>query len=204
MARATAWLLHEVGRGHADGGAGSHEGRGGLDPPAPEASEKCSTDRRANRTGGNRVRDPRLERCMRCVSPTCDQSIERNPASHGVHRDPFEPIMCILEADSPLAEYRKITDGILKRTPDENRYPRPAAEAVRSFLLLRLGLHLGLRQKNLRQLRVCPRGHFPTSERRLEDMKCGELRWSDRDGGWKVPSPSRIPAHRFSARSRSG
>jgi integrase len=107
-----------------------------------------------------------------------------------VHRDPFEPIMCILEADSPLAEYRKITDEILKRMPDEDRYPRPAAEAVRSFLLLRLGLHLGLRQKNLRQLRVCPRGHFPTSERRLEDMKCGELRWSDRDGGWEVLIPS--------------
>jgi hypothetical protein len=81
-----------------------------------------------------------------------------------VHRDPFEPIMCILEADSPLAKYRKITDEVLKRMPDEGRYPRPAAEAVRSFLLLRLGLHLGLRQKNLRQLRVCPRGHFPTSE----------------------------------------
>ncbi|WP_205925933.1 hypothetical protein [Rhizobium sp. P38BS-XIX] len=107
-----------------------------------------------------------------------------------VHRDPFEPIMCILEADSPLAEYRKITDEILKRMPDEDRYPRPAAEAVRSFLLLRLGLHLGLRQKNLRQLRVCPRGYFPTSERRLEDMKCGELRWSDRDGGWEVLIPS--------------
>jgi hypothetical protein len=56
-----------------------------------------------------------------------------------VHRDPFEPIMVILEADSPLAEYRKITDEILKRMPDENRYPRPAAEAVRSFLMLRLG-----------------------------------------------------------------
>ncbi|WP_200847760.1 hypothetical protein [Rhizobium sp. 18055] len=107
-----------------------------------------------------------------------------------VHRDPFEPIMCVLEADSPLAEYRKITDEILKRMPDEDRYPRPAAEAVRSFLLLRLGLHLGLRQKNLRQLRICPRGHFPTSERRLEDMKCGELRWSDRDGGWEVLIPS--------------
>nr|WP_205927596.1 hypothetical protein [Rhizobium sp. P40RR-XXII] len=107
-----------------------------------------------------------------------------------VHRDPFEPIMCILEADSPLAEYRKITDEILKRMPDEDRYPRPAAEAVRSFLLLRLGLHLGLRQKNLRQLHVCPRGHFPTSERRLEDLKCGELRWSDRDGGWEVLIPS--------------
>jgi hypothetical protein len=107
-----------------------------------------------------------------------------------VHRDPFEPIMVVLEADSPLSEYRKITDEILKRMPDEDRYPRAAAEAVRSFLLLRLGLHLGLRQKNLRQLRVCPRGHFPTSERRLEDLKCGELRWSDREGGWEVLIPS--------------
>lgn len=71
-----------------------------------------------------------------------------------VHRDPFEPIMVVLEANSPLSEYRKITDEILKRMPDENRYPRAAAEAVRSFLLLRLGLHLGLRQKNLRQLRA--------------------------------------------------
>src|SRR5690606_23232992 len=78
-----------------------------------------------------------------------------------VHRDPFEPIMVVLESDSPLSEYRKITDEILKRMPDKDRYPRSAAEAVRSFLLLRLGLHLGLRQKNLRQLRLCPRGHFP-------------------------------------------
>lgn len=77
-----------------------------------------------------------------------------------VHRDPFEPIMCVLEAERPLAEYRKITDEIIKRMPDEKRYPRSAAEAVRAFLLLRLGLHLGLRQKNLRQLLVCPRGQF--------------------------------------------
>ncbi len=107
-----------------------------------------------------------------------------------VHRDPFEPIMVVLEADSPLSEYRKITDEILKRMPDEDRYPRAAAEAVRSFLLLRLGLHLGLRQKNLRQLLVCRRGHFPTSERRLEDLKCGELRWSEREQGWEVLIPS--------------
>lgn len=32
-----------------------------------------------------------------------------------VHRDPFEPIMCVLEADSRLAEYRKITDEIVRR-----------------------------------------------------------------------------------------
>lgn len=107
-----------------------------------------------------------------------------------IHRDPFEPIMPVLEADSPLAEYRKITEEIIARMPDENRYPRAAAEAVRSFLMLRLGLHLGLRQKNLRQLMVCPRGQFPTPERRLEDMKRGEIRWSERDHGWEVLIPS--------------
>ncbi len=69
--------------------------------------------------------------------------------------------------------------------PDEELYPRPAAEAVRSFLMLRLGLHLGLRQKNLRQLMLCPREQIPRSERVLEKMKRGEIRWSDRDGGWK-------------------
>ena len=51
----------------------------------------------------------------------------------------------------------------------------------RSFLLLRLCLHLGL---------MCPRERFATSERRLEDMKCGELRWSDRENGWEVLIPS--------------
>jgi len=94
-----------------------------------------------------------------------------------------------LEADSPLGEYRIITDEIIKRLPDENRYPVPAAEAVRLLLMLRLGLHLGLRQTNLRQLLVCSPGHFPTSERRLEDMKRGEIRWSGSDQGWEVLIP---------------
>lgn len=107
-----------------------------------------------------------------------------------VHRDPFEPIMCVLAAPSPLAEYRKITDEILLRMHDKDRYPRAAAESVRSFLMLRLGLHLGLRQKNLRQMLFCPRGHFPTSERRLEEMRRGEIRWSDRESGWEVLIPS--------------
>jgi hypothetical protein len=107
-----------------------------------------------------------------------------------VHRDPFEPIMCVLEAPSPLAEYRKITDEILLRMPDKDRYPRAAAESVRSFLMLRLGLHLGLRQKNLRQLLFCPHGYFPTSERRLDEMRRGEIRWSDRENGWEVLIPS--------------
>lgn len=107
-----------------------------------------------------------------------------------VHRDPFEPIMPVLEAASPVGEYRKITEEILRRMPDSGRYPRGAAEAVRAFLMLRLGLHLGLRQKNLRQLMVCPRHQFPRSERQLEDMKRGELRWSERDAGWEVLIPA--------------
>jgi hypothetical protein len=110
-----------------------------------------------------------------------------------VHRDPFEPIMPIipiLEANSPLAEYRKITDEISARMPCERRYPLQAAEAARSFLMLRLGLHLGLRQKNLRQLLICLRDQTPRTERRLEDLKRGELRWSERENGWEVLIPS--------------
>lgn len=107
-----------------------------------------------------------------------------------VHRDPFEPILPVLEAESPLGEYRKITDEILRLMPDRRRFPRAAAESVRAYLMIRLGLHLGLRQKNLRQLLVCPPGGRPRSERTLEDLKRGELRWSDRDEGWEVVVPA--------------
>ncbi|KRW97497.1 hypothetical protein [Paracoccus sp. MKU1] len=107
-----------------------------------------------------------------------------------IHRDPFEPILSVLEAPSPVGEYRKITEEILRRMPDERHHPRSAAEAVRAFLLLRIGLHTGLRQKNLRELLLCKRGDLPTAERRLEDMKRGELRWSTRDHGWEILIPS--------------
>lgn len=106
-----------------------------------------------------------------------------------VHRDPFEPLLPVLEAASPVGEYRKIADEILKRMPDARRYPRAAAESVRSLLMFRLSLHLGLRQKNLRQMILCPRGRTPTTERELERIKCGELRWSERDGAWEVFVP---------------
>jgi hypothetical protein len=107
-----------------------------------------------------------------------------------VHRDPFEPILSVLESDSPVREYRRITTEILARMPDAARYPRAAAEAVRGFLMLRLALHLGVRQKNLRQLLVCPRGRLPRSERQLEVLKRGEMRWNAREGGWEVLIPS--------------
>ena len=107
-----------------------------------------------------------------------------------VHRDPFEPILPILEAESPVAEYRAITEEILRRMPVGRRYSKSAAESVRSFLMLRLGLHLGVRHKNLRQLLFQRRGGSPTPERVLEARRTGELRWSERDDGWEVLIPA--------------
>lgn len=107
-----------------------------------------------------------------------------------VHRDPFEPILAVLESDSPLREYRKITEEIIRLAPNERNFPKAAAEAVRSFLILRFGLHTGLRQKNLRQLLFCPRGALPRSERALADLKRGELRWNSKETGWEVFIPS--------------
>lgn len=107
-----------------------------------------------------------------------------------VHRDPFEAILPVLEAASPVGEYKKIADEILRLVPDERRYPIAAAESVRSFLMIRLGLHLGVRQKNLRQLLVRSRGEIATPDRRLIERKRGELRWSDQENGWEVFIPA--------------
>ncbi|WP_308311329.1 hypothetical protein [Shinella sp. CPCC 101442] len=107
-----------------------------------------------------------------------------------VHRDPFEPILPILEAESPVLEYRKITDEILRRLPDERKFPMAAAEGLRSYLMLRLGLHLGLRQRNLRELLICHRDAPPSTERRLAERRCGELRWNPREGKWEVFIPA--------------
>jgi hypothetical protein len=106
------------------------------------------------------------------------------------HRDPFEPILPVLEADSPLREYRKIADEIVRLMPDEQRCPMTAAEAVRAILFIRLALHTGLRQKNLRELLVCPRGGQPSTERQLVDRKVGELRWNSNSAMWEVFIPT--------------
>jgi len=79
-----------------------------------------------------------------------------------------------------FSQHHKLSYMIQREKSD----PSPTENQQSSrFLLLRFGLHLGLRQKNLRQLRLCPQGHHPTAERRLEEMKCGELRWSEREQG---------------------
>lgn len=107
-----------------------------------------------------------------------------------VHRDPFEPILPILEDQNPLGAYRSITHEILRHMPDRRRYPRGAAESVRGFLMLRFALHLGVRQKNLRELLLCQRGSSPKTDRQLEALRRGELRWNTRERGWEVVIPS--------------
>ena len=42
----------------------------------------------------------------------------------------------------------------------------------------------------MRELMLCLPGDTPRTERRLEDLKRGEIRWSDRDQGWEVFIPS--------------
>lgn len=107
-----------------------------------------------------------------------------------IHRDSFEPILVVLDAESPLAEYKKIPDEILRRMPDARRHPRAAAEATRAFLMLRFGLHTGLRQRNLRELLVTRKGDLPRSDRVLTGLRRGELRWSEKDQGWEVYIPA--------------
>ena len=90
------------------------------------------------------ARDSWGEVCERCYVHANARAKEIQRVAR-VHRDPFEPILPVLEAASPVGEYRKITEEIIRLMPDERRYPKAAAEAVRSFLLLRLGLHLGVK-----------------------------------------------------------
>jgi len=47
-----------------------------------------------------------------------------------VHRDPFEPLLPILEAASPVGEYLKIAEEVLRYMPDARRHPRAAAETA--------------------------------------------------------------------------
>lgn len=106
------------------------------------------------------------------------------------HRDPFEPILPILNSPSPLGEYRKIADEMLRRMPNEKLHPTEAAETVRNYLMFRFGMHLGFRQRNLRELLLCPRGRKKKGELALRELRCGEIRWSDLDEGWEVFLPS--------------
>jgi hypothetical protein len=106
-----------------------------------------------------------------------------------VHRDTFHPIMSILEAPSPLGEYRKIILEIQERIPPRATQPLEAAEAVRANLILQLGIHLGVRQRNLREMLFCRKKEQHRSELSLQSLRRGELRWNSKRRGWEVIIP---------------
>lgn len=106
-----------------------------------------------------------------------------------IHRDSFEAIAPALAAENPYVEYYKIADEILLQSPDPAVDPVGAAESSRSYLMVRFGLHLALRQKNLRQLLLCLPDEKPRSARELRKLKCGEVRWDKRVQKWQVFIP---------------
>jgi hypothetical protein len=106
------------------------------------------------------------------------------------HRDPFEAIRVVLGQPEPVVVYRRIADEILKYFPDVRRYPVAAAETARSLLMVRLGLHLGLRQRNLRELLLCLPGQPYRSEFELEYRRRGEMRWCEATKRWEIFIPS--------------
>jgi hypothetical protein len=106
------------------------------------------------------------------------------------HHEPFEAILPVLEAESPVGAYRRIAEEVLRHAPCPERHPRAAAESARAALMIRFGLHLGFRQRNLRELLLCPRGQRPRTERELAHARRGELRWSPQAGAWEVFAPA--------------
>jgi integrase len=132
----------------------------------------------------------------------CNEAFEYAAARHlelrevvRMHRDPFAAILPVLTHESPLKEYKKIGDEILKGMPDERRRDdrrRTMAEStsVRNYLMFRFALHLGLRQRNLRELLLCPPKQQPRDRVELEELQRGELRWNGIDRTWDVFIPA--------------
>lgn len=128
---------------------------------------------------------------------TCDttyeyarsRKLELNPVVRA-HRDPCIPILPVLSSNNPLREYKKIGDEILRRMPDETKWPVGTSTHVRSYLVFRFALHLGLRSRNLRELFLCMPGQPHRSMRSLELARRGELRWRADNRTWEVFIPA--------------
>jgi len=107
-----------------------------------------------------------------------------------VHRDPYAAILPVLTNDSPLREYKKIGDEMIRRMPHEQPHPMRASTAVRNYLMFRIALHLGLRQRNLRELLIAFPGQKPRDTSMLEELQRGEMRWNQAEKIWEVFVPA--------------
>lgn len=106
------------------------------------------------------------------------------------HRDPFEAILPVLKSSSPLFEYKKIVDEIERELDEPASSKIEYAKRVRAFLLFRVALHLGVRQRNLRELLICKKGDKPLTANKLEALQRGEMRWDSASQCWEVFIPA--------------
>jgi hypothetical protein len=127
--------------------------------------------------------------CTRAYEYAAQRIDELHPVVR-MHRDPFEPILPVLTAKSPLRVYKKIGDEILRRMPDVKTRPRSFASAVRKYLMFRLAIHLGVRQRNLREILLCRPGAESKNVRELERCRRGELRWNAKRHSWEAFIPA--------------
>jgi hypothetical protein len=64
-------------------------------------------------------------------------------------RDPFEPILPILESENPIAALKTFAQNIFDDMPDAATAPLQAARVMRDYLITRLLSATGLRSKNV-------------------------------------------------------
>lgn len=67
-------------------------------------------------------------------------------------RDPFEPILPILESESPISALKTFAQNVLEDMPDAGATPLLAARAMRDYLTVRLLSATALRSKNIVEL----------------------------------------------------
>ena len=112
------------------------------------------------------------------------QMIEDVNAKIQQGRDPFEALLPVLDAEKPRDVYYKIIPEIRSRMPDGTSDVR-RAEALRALMLIRIGMVMPLRQKNMRQMLLCPPGQKPRRFKDLARLGRGELVFTENQG-WIV------------------
>jgi hypothetical protein len=112
------------------------------------------------------------------------------------HRDSFVPIEVVLDAPRPLDEYAKILSEMRRRAPHRGAYPLRAAEHRRAYLVMKVALATGYRQRMLREMLVVPKGQQRFSDGHLIRLRRAMLYYDPQEtqesgtvGAWVVHAP---------------
>jgi len=112
------------------------------------------------------------------------------------HRDSFAPIEVVLDTPRPLDEYAKILSEMRRRAPYRAAYPLRAAEHRRAYLVMKVALATGYRQRMLREMLVVRTGQQRFSDGHLIRMRRAMLYYDSQEtqedgtvGAWVVHAP---------------